>query len=94
MAKQTAGIVIDRPEKAATIRLDLGNAVRGKAAEKLEKSVEAVNGVNDATMDGNHTLVVTVAKAHTGERKTKALAAAILKAIGASQRGDIEITRS
>lgn len=95
MAKQTAEVTIDRPEKAATIKLSLGNAVRGKkAVEKLEKAAEGVNGVDSATMDGPHILSLEVAKLHTGEKKAKAVAAAVLKAIGASQKGEVQITHS
>lgn len=94
-AKQTAQVVIESPERTATIRLDLGNAVRGrKNIEKLEKTARDVNGVEDANMDGPHVLLVEVAKAHTGEKKVKALAVAVLRAIGASQRGDIETART
>ena len=94
MAKQTAEVTIERPEKTATIRLSLHNAVRGKAADKLEKAVEAVNGVDSASMDGQHTLTVEVARAHVGKKNVARLIAAVLKAAGAAQQGEIQTTRS
>jgi hypothetical protein len=92
MAKQTAQVNIERPGKTATIELALSKSVRGKAAEKLEKAAEAVNGVDNASMSGQHTLIVEVAKAHTGKAKTEKLIAAVLKAIGAEQRGEVRTT--